>query len=287
MIRLIHLCALFTAVTCLMEGRLRAAEPARSEEVVTPLVSTPLFNGRDLDGLHTWLVDTKRADPRKVFTVSNGLIRISGDGLGYLATDRRYRNYRLLVEYRWGTTNTHWGDRIGKARDSGVFLHAGGPDGNSDDGGGAFMSALECNLFQGATGDILLIRGRNEQGRPLSPRIAAEVSPLRDRDGWLTWVPGGQRLTLQRMGRVNWARKSPEWKDELDFRGPNDLENPYGEWNELECVCEGNRIQILLNGKLVNELLEVWPSDGRILLQCEGSEIFFRRVELQPLSRVP
>ena len=287
MCRLLGLSILGFSLALSAAGAGTAAVPASMSEVVSPRESLPLFNGKDLSGFHTWLVDTKRTDPRQVFTVVNGEIRVSGDGLGYLATERRYRNYRLMVEYRWGNTNTHWGNRVGKARDSGIFLHADGPDGNSEDGGGAFMMALECNLFQGATGDILLIRGRNEQGRSVSPKIAVEVSEMRDREGWLTWQPGGQRQTLHRMGRVNWAKKSPVWKDELDFRSPSDVEKPYGEWNQIECVCEGNRIQILLNGKLVNELLEVWPSEGRILLQCEGSEIYFRRLELQSLNRTP
>jgi len=41
-----------------------------------------LFNGTNLAGWYSWLVDTKRDDPRRVFTVTNGLVRISGDGLG-------------------------------------------------------------------------------------------------------------------------------------------------------------------------------------------------------------
>jgi hypothetical protein len=30
-----------------------------------------LFNGKDCSGLYTWLEDTQRADPRKVFTVTD------------------------------------------------------------------------------------------------------------------------------------------------------------------------------------------------------------------------
>jgi len=65
------------------------------------------------------------------------MIRISGDGLGYLATTRSFADYRLVVEFKWGTLNTRWNDRVGRARDSGLFLHATGPDGNSHDGDGA------------------------------------------------------------------------------------------------------------------------------------------------------
>lgn len=115
----------------------RPAEPTRPHR--EPI---PLFNGRDLAGFHTWLVDSGREDPRKVFTVTNHMIRISGEGLGYLATDREYADYHLSAEFRWGGRNWSWGDRIGKARDSGIFLHATGQDGNSVDGKGAFMAAI-------------------------------------------------------------------------------------------------------------------------------------------------
>jgi hypothetical protein len=229
-------------------------------------------------------VDTQRADPRRVFTVQNSLLRISGEGLGYLGTEREYRDYHLVAEFKWGQTNWAWGNRIGAARDSGLFLHSIGPDGNSHDGGGAFMAAIECNLFQGATGDFLLIRGTDTDGSLLAPRITAEVADARDGDGWFTWQRGGRRQTVERWGRVNWFGKSRQWKDLLDFRGPNDVEKPSGEWNRIECRCEADRVRIILNGVVVNEAFAVSPARGKILLQCEGSEVFFRKLELHPLK---
>ena len=76
-------------------SRLLAAALALS---LPGLGAEPLFNGRDLQGWHSWLVDTHREDPRQVFSVTNGLIRISGDDLngtyrgtvtvpGYIAAD--------------------------------------------------------------------------------------------------------------------------------------------------------------------------------------------------------
>jgi len=241
-----------------------------------------LFNGTNLHGWTTWLVDTKRADPRHVFAVTNGTIRISGDGLGYLATTNEFRDYELTVEFKWGATNTRWGDRIGKARDSGVFLHAIGPDGNSHDGNGAFMAAIECNVFQGATGDFLLIRGNDTDGKLIAPRVSFRASERRDRDGFNWFDPNGLARTLERWGRVNWRHKSAEWRDELDFRGANDVEKT-NNWNRLDITCDGTRIAVRLNGVLVNEAFDVFPASGKILLQCEGSEIFFRRVELRRL----
>src|SRR5271163_3101795 len=52
-----------------------------------------LFNGKDLTGWTTWLKDSKREDPKKVFGVQDGMIRIAGMPMGYLATDKAYENY--------------------------------------------------------------------------------------------------------------------------------------------------------------------------------------------------
>lgn len=252
---------------------------------IVPTNTIVLLNGTNLAGFHTWLVDTKRADPRGVFMVADGLLCLSGDGLGYLATEREFADYHLVAEFRWGSTNWPWGDRVGKARDSGLFLHATGPDGNSFDGRGAFMAAIECNIFQGATGDLMLIRGKDVDGREIAPQFSAEVGPTLDLDGWHTWRRGGRRATIQRWGRLNWFAKDRNWKDRLNFRGPRDVEKPHGEWNRLECVCDGGRIAVHLNGVVVNEAFDVQPRAGRILVQCEGSEIYFRKLELRPLPR--
>ena len=244
-----------------------------------------LFNGTNLAGFYTWLVDAKRDDPRRVFTVTNGLIRISGDGLGYLATEQEYASYHLVAEFKWGATNWPWGERIGRARDSGIFLHAIGPDGNSHDGKGAFMAAIECNLFEGAVGDLLLIRGTGADGGLIAPRLTAEVAPARDAEGWPFWQLGGRRETLARWGRLNWFDKDRHWRDVFGFRGQRDVESRAGEWTRVECRCDGDHLVVLVNGRVVNEAFDVWPKAGKILLQCEGSEIFFRKLELHPLQK--
>ena len=47
-----------------------------------------LFDGKTLGDCYTWLKDTKREDPRKVFTVSDGMIHISGDGYGGIGDEQ-------------------------------------------------------------------------------------------------------------------------------------------------------------------------------------------------------
>lgn len=256
---------------------------ALAGDSVAPRDVIRLFNGTNLSGLYTFLKDTKREDPRAVFSITNGMIRVTGLELGYLATTQQFKDFELTVEFKWGKAAGNW--REGKARDSGIFLHATGPDGNSHDGNGAFMAAIECNLFQGATGDILLIRGSDRDAKLIAPRITAFVSEDGDREGWPWCRSSGRSQTIERWGRLNWINKSRDWRDELDFRGALDVEKPYGEWNEIRCVCERDTIRIFVNGQLVNMVRDVWPSSGRILLQCEGSEIFFRKFEVRPVQR--
>jgi len=58
-----------------------------------------------------------------------------------------------------------------------------------------------------------------------------------------------------------------------------------GAWPScIECLCEGDRIAISINGLKVNECHDVFPTAGRIMLQTEGFEIFFRKFELHPLK---
>ncbi len=216
-----------------------------------------------------------------MFSVVDGELRISGEGLGYLATRRSFRDYRLVVEYRWGDRNH--GERAGKARDSGIFLHARGPHGNSFDGGGAFMAAIECQVMEGCVGDLMLIRGRGEDGEWLPLRLTTDVGEERDAAGWPYWRPDGEPFTLERWGRINWRAKDRAWQDRLGFRGARDPDSPAREWTRIECVCRGDRILIRVNGELVVTARDVHPTSGKILLQCEGSEIFFRRVVVERL----
>src|SRR2546429_3852862 len=97
----------------------------KKPEPIRPQQTVQLFNSKDLTGLTTWLKDTKREDPRKVFRVTDGMLHITGDGFGYVSTDKEYRDYHVIVEYKWGK-KTDGGKNV---RNSGLLLNAVGPDG--------------------------------------------------------------------------------------------------------------------------------------------------------------
>jgi hypothetical protein len=237
------------------------------------------FNGRNLDGLVTWLNDAKHADPRGVFTVKDGMLHISGDGLGYVRTKDSYKDYHLVVEFRWGGKT--WGKRVDRARDSGIIVHCVEPDGSLWN---IFMAGIEAQIIEGGTGDFIVCSGKKADGSPITSSLTAET--VKDRDGETVWHPGGQRLTLHG-GRVNWYGRDVDWKDAVGYRGRQDVENPVGQWNRFEVICDGRRIEQRLNGVKCNEGFDAAPSSGSILIQTELAEVYVRRWELWPLGKAP
>ena len=102
--------------------------------------------------------------------------------------------------------------------------------------------------------------------------------------GQLYWQKGGKPVTRNK-GRFNWFDRDPNWKDVKGFRGAKDIEKPTGEWNRQEVICDGDSITNIVNGVTVNHGTQSSHTRGKIQLQSEGAEIFFRRVELQPIKR--
>lgn len=265
------------AVLFVAAATLQADEPAKKSKPITPDAPIELFNGRNLNGWYTWLSDTKYEDPRQVFTVKNGLLHISGDGLGGLITNDEYTNYHLVTEWKWGAKT--WGRREKAAKDSGILVHCIGEDGAH---GGAWLTSIEAQVIQGGCGDFVMVTGGKQASSAPRIRLTAEVT--RDRDGETVWHKGGKREVFIK-GRVNWFGRDPDWKDEIGFRGPDEVEKPDGEWNRMEVICDGDRITNIVNGTVVNEATDVQPRAGKILIQTELAEIVFRKVELRPIER--
>jgi hypothetical protein len=243
---------------------LRAArQPLRPERPI------PLFNGRNLDGLYTWLEHSKYDDPKRVFTVVDGQLRITGEEWGGIATRQDFRDYRLVAEWRWGGLTFE--PRKDKARDSGILIHGVGEDGAY---GGKWIQSYEYQIIEGGTGDFILVGGKEQ------PRLTCDTRPGKGKE--LHWQKGGLPVTRDR-GRFNWYGRDPDWQDVLGFRGRDDVERPIGEWNLSEVLCDGDRIVNKLNGVVVNEGYNASQTAGRIMIQSEGAEIFFRKLELLPL----
>ncbi len=208
-----------------------------------------LIKGKDLLSFYTFLteygVDT---DPDRVFSIQDGVVRISGQHFGYLATRETFSNYRLVAEFKWGEKT--WAPREFNARDSGILLHAIGED-------RVWMTSIECQMIEGGTGDVLVVEGA---GLTVNGERKEKETSRFDRPG-----------------------RNP-WKDEIGFRGPNEIENPHGEWNTIEVLCEKDRVCVTVNGHVTIDGSQAYPQEGKILIQSEGAEVFFRKLDLYPLG---
>jgi hypothetical protein len=188
-------------------------------------------------------------DPDNVFTLTNGVLRISGQHYGYLATKQtNFTNYKLVAEFRWGEKT--WPPRENNARDSGVLVHFVGKD-------QVWPKSIEAQIIEGGTGDILVVSGAylTVDGVTKGPQIARFDRPGRN-----------------------------PWKDEKGFRGPHEIEKPTGDWNRMEVLCDGSKFAISVNGHRTLEGTNASPTAGKILVQSEGAEIFFRRLDVHPLK---
>ncbi len=236
-----------------------------------------LFNGRSLDGWYTCVKGHGRdRDPNRVFTVQDGMIHITGQDLACLTTNDEYENYRLIAEYRWGEKT--WPPRVENARDNGILVHSVGRDGAYGD---VWMLSIEAQIIEGGTGDLLLVNDKSDPSLTFTATV--EAAPAKQGDCWV-YQPGGASQTQTGAGRINWLHRDPDWKDVKGFRGPRDVEKPLGDWNRFEIIAAGDTLEYILNGVTVMKVTKVQPRRGRIQIQSEMAEIFYRRFELTPLE---
>jgi hypothetical protein len=103
-----------------------------------------LCNGTDLGG---WHVDVPAADHElrlpAPFVVKDGVLVSNGTPAGHLITDASYRDYRLVIEYRWPK----------EPGNCGVLVHVSTPRRL----GGMFPQSIECQLHHGNAGDFWCI----------------------------------------------------------------------------------------------------------------------------------
>ena len=103
--------------------------------------SMEIFNGKDLSNWE-FVLENDAAPANEVYTVSDGVITIAGEPLGYMYTKEKYRNYTLEMEYRWAEN----------ASNSGIFVLIEDPK-------NPFPNGIECQLKAEQAGDFVLLGG--------------------------------------------------------------------------------------------------------------------------------
>ena len=106
-----------------------------------------------------------------------------------------------------------------------------------------FPACIECQIQEGDTGDF--------------------------------WLIGNSTVEVD--GKAN------EPADYTRILKRKDAEKPYGEWNTVEVIsCNGKCIHIV-NGEIVNYGENASLKSGRILLQSEYAEVFYKNITIQEL----
>lgn len=258
------------------------AEPPKPGPAIQPTEVIKLFDGKSLDSFYTFMKDSQYEDPRNIFSVTDGLLHISGDGFGGLVSKKAYRDYHCVLEYRWGSKT--WQSRKERTKDSGLLIHSNGPDGGYR---GIWMPSLEVQIIEGGVGDFIMVTGNDADGNPMPMSITCEVA--RDRDGEVIWSPGGTKETfnLKNRRRINWFGRDPDWEDVLGFRGRQDADSPGQQWTRIDTICDDDHVEVFVNGVKVNEAFDVSPASGQLQLQTELAELFVRRCDLYPAGEGP
>ena len=111
---------------------------------------TAIFNGDDLSNWQ-FIVEENTVPGEEVYSVSDGIITVKGEPLGYMYTREKYRNYTLELEYRW----------VDEESNSGIFFLIEEP-------ANPFPKGIECQLMAGKAGDLVLLNGAdlNEYSLP-------------------------------------------------------------------------------------------------------------------------
>lgn len=226
----------------------------------------PLFNGKHFDGWYTFLPSTgKNNDPKRVFKVEHGMIHILDipeskefQEFGYLATNKDFSHCRIRAEFKWGTKR--FVPRAEDKRDSGLLYYFVGPD-------KVWPRSLELQIQETDVGDLWITDG---------PRIVTGI----ENENIPPTYSGDLRPHIQSEGRII---KLADFEDRTG-------------WNTVEVVLDGDSITHLVNGRVVMRAWNLkqpdpqnsskWVSldQGRILLQAEGSEVWFRNIQVKPLE---
>ncbi|HEY9044790.1 MAG TPA: DUF1080 domain-containing protein [Ohtaekwangia sp.] len=213
-------------------------------------------------------------DETHVFSVLNEksgpVLRVSGEIYGCLFTRKEYDNYHLKLQVKWGERKDE--PRKDKLRDSGILYNSIGEAGVEY--WRSWMLSQEFQIMEGHMGDFWCqansaIDIRSFQSEGIMNCVANEKQPFR---------PFGR-------GSEGFCLRSENY------------ESPMGEWTSIELISfEGKSLHIV-NGHVVMVLknsryiqpdgTSVPMTKGRIQLQSEAAEVFFKDIKIKPLTALP
>ncbi|MFM2369167.1 MAG: hypothetical protein RL619_1467 [Bacteroidota bacterium] len=215
-------------------------------------------------------------DPKEVFKVItlNGekVLKVTGEIYGGLTTKAQYENYHLQLKYKWGSKK--WEPRLNLSRDTGIMYHLAGSD--EDAFWGAFLMGAEFQIAQGSTGDAFLI--------PNNDFTSNTIANIRKAKGekWNVKSPLNSYYGNLQVGEFN---RSENFESELS------------KWTTIDLYTIGNSAVYLVNGHIVNAIQNIGTqkqdlsvtslSKGKIQLQSEGAEVYYKDISIESITDYP
>ena len=210
-----------------------------------------------------------------VFTVveENGepVLRISGEIYGCVVTKKEFENYHLKLKVKWG--DKVWHPRKDLLKDSGILYHSIGPHGAES--WRSWMLSQEFQVMQGHMGDFWNQANSAIDIRAYIPEYI--MSPVADPSQDFIGIGEGEDIPSYCMRSAN-------------------FEKPHGEWNVMELICFENKSIHIVNGQVVMILKDSrYVEDGKkipllkgkIQLQSEAAEVFYKNIEIRNLESLP
>ena len=123
--------------------------------------------------------DNNRIKSSEVYDFSNGMIRMYGDNIGYLMTNKSYKNFELSLEFRWNI-DEKFNQGKGK-KNSGVMYNI-----PTDAPDNIWPKGIQFQIKENTTGDFIflnnitaIVNGKLvEAGASVtSPKISANENP--------------------------------------------------------------------------------------------------------------
>ncbi len=149
-----------------------------------------------------------------------------------------------------------------------------------------FKLAVEYRWPEGVkpTNSGIFLRANHQKKDSFLPRVI-EVQLAHGQAGDL-WGFNGMGLPAPATAdadRISWRDNGPKIGISKGVKHLLDAENEPGQWNVMEIVCSEGLVVVMLNGKIVNWVLNAEQTPGKIAFQSEGGPIEFRNALLTEL----
>ena len=229
---------------------------------------------KDVDG-HSISPVGLNHDKFNVFTVieegNEVILKISGEIYGCVFTKEEYENYHFRLKVKWG--DKKWTPRRNLLKDSGIMYHSIGPLGA--EGWRSWMLSQEFQIMEGHMGDYWSQATSAIDIKAFIPEYI--MNPVADKSQPFISLGEGEKIPGFCLRSANY-------------------ESNHGDWNTLELICfenksihivNGHVVMILKNSRYVDEGTIVPMNRGKIQLQSEAAEVFFKDIQIRNLESLP